>query len=590
MARKYKPKRLPIAALDIETTPGAYGYRPEPICVCIKSNDLRFSVQFWGEDCIEQSIQFLAAQPVKGRLLAHNGGKFDFGYYAHDPGKKRVVGSRLLTSSVTGWETLDTMLLMPTSLKNLGHGSEASKGEMRLSYHRFDATPEEREYVMKYCTLDCEVLLNAYARFCKVFTGDETKACKDTAASNAFSALKKCYPNASPTLWRTTKQFDSTMRPYYHGGIVNTFGPARDVKGKRTMVDANSMYPGAMKNYQHPASNRTVKVINPKLTADGKLQKFGNKIFFITFEGWSSILPHVKESGGLEYGVTGTYFVTSHELQAAMRHKMVRVDSILDAYVFPDTCNFAEFVDTYYGLRQDAKRIGDPVEYVFKIILNSAYGKFGQDPGNYKDTAFELPGCVPEDDLDNYTAWKKVGMTTDMLNIIWEREALIEDDGQKYINVATAASITGASRACLIDAIGAVVHAGGVVEYCDTDSIVFSGPATMNLGQELGQWKIECEIDRVVIAGPKLYAFHIVDAKPGKDWKIASKGVRASAQNIIDLVAGTSDLIYFPEMGSHDVTGTYRTVRRRIRRDSLNREKAVPLIAKNNSRTTYARR
>lgn len=586
MARKYKPKRLPIAALDIETTPGVYGYRPEPLCVCIKSNDLRFSVQFWGEDCIEQSIQFLASQPVKGRLLAHNGGKFDFGYYAHDPGKKRVVGSRLLTSSVTGWETLDTMLLMPTSLKNLGHGSEASKGEMRLEYHSFDATEEQRQYVMKYCTLDCEVLLQAYARFCKVFTGDESKACKDTAASNAFGALKKCYPDAPPSLWRTTKQFDSSMRPFYHGGIVNTFGPARDLVGKFTMVDANSMYPGAMKNYHHPASNRVIKVAAPKLTQEGKLQKFGDRIFFLAFEGWSSILPHVKATGGLEYNVTGTYYVTCHEYQAALRHGMVRLDKLLEVYVFQDTCDFGLFVDTFYGMRMDAKHAGDPVEYVYKIILNSAYGKFGQDPGNYKDTVFASPGQVPEDDLDNYTAWKKVGMTVDMLNIIWEREALIEDDGMKYINVATAASITGASRACLIDAIGAVISDGGTVHYCDTDSIVFEGRATMDLGPKLGQWKVECELARVVIAGPKLYALEIDSGK----WKVASKGVRASAQGIIDLVSGASDLVYHPDMGSHDVHGVYRTVRRTIKRDSLVRTKVHIPIAKSNSSPVRDRR
>ena len=561
-----KKKAVPIAALDIETTPGRFGYRPEPVCVCIKSDDLRFAVKFWGENCIQDSVAFLAAQPVKGKLLAHNGGKFDFGYYLHDPGKKRVVGSRLLTSSVTGWDTLDTMLLMPTSLKNLGHGSE-SKGEMRLDWHHFDATPEQREYIMEYCLQDCAVLLAAYRRFCKVFTGDEQKACKDTAASNAFKALKECYPEAPPSLWRSTKLFDDKMRPYYHGGIVNTFGRARDIVGEYTMVDANSMYPGAMKNYLHPASNRCVDVVNPVLTKDGKLKGFGDRIFFITFQGYSSILPHVKITGGLEYDVTGEYFVSSHELQAALRHGFVRVDKIHAAVVFKDAMSFGTFVDKFYKLRTDAQAEGDPVEYVYKIVLNSAYGKFGQDPGNYSDTVFELPGQCPEDDLENYTEWQRKGITEDRQNVIWEREKLIDDGAQAYINVATAASITGASRACLIDAIGAVLHSGGTVHYCDTDSIVFEGAATMTLGKELGQWKIECELDRLIIAGPKLYAFR--DHK-GK-FKLASKGVRATADQIAALVAGTDDLVYYPEMGSHDVSGTYRTVRRTIKTTSLKR-------------------
>lgn len=542
--------------------------RPEPICVCIVSHELHIRESFWGADCIEQSVAFLNAQPKKGRLIAHNGGKFDFGYYSHDYGKKRVVGSRLLTSSIVGWETLDTMLLMPTALKNLG-GTEGGKGEIKLEWHRLDATPEQREYIIEYCLRDCDVLLNAYKRFCKVFTGDEDKPCKDTAASNAFKALKDFYPDANATLWRTSKTFDDTFRPYYHGGIVNTFGPARDLTGDYTMVDANSMYPAAMRNYQHPASNRHVKAANPKLTAEGKLQGFGDKIFFIAFEGYSSILPHVKKSGGLEYDVTGTYHVSSHELQAAMRWGMVRVDRIIEAFVFVDTQDFGLFVDHYYKLRQDNKKVGDPVEYVFKIILNSAYGKFGQDPGNYSEIVFALPGDKPDDDLDTHTAWARVGVTEDGLNVIWEREKLIGPEDRVFINVATAASITGASRATLIDAIGAVIDAGGAVHYCDTDSIVFEGDATMDLGNDLGQWKVEETLDRIVIAGPKLYALRISTGKKAGKYKMASKGVKASPEQIINLVGGVADLVYCPDIGSFDKAGVYRTVKRTIKRESL---------------------
>ena len=571
-------KPAPIAALDIETTPGRYGFRPVPICVVIVCESERWVFRHWGIDCIEKAQTFLAARPTKGRLLAHNGGKFDFGYYTHGEGKKRVIGSRLLTSEVCGWKTLDTMLLMPTALKNLGHGGE-EKGEMRLEWHTLDAEPEQQEYILKYCEQDCRVLLAAYKRFCKVFTGDENKPCKDTAASNAFKALQAYYPDLPPTAWKTSKAFDSRMRPYYHGGIVNTFGPARDMTGEYTMVDANSMYPGAMKNFNHPCSNRVVDIINPKITKDGQLKGYGDKLFFISFEGYSSILPHVKENGGLEYDVTGVYYVTCHELQAAMRHGMVRIDKILSAVLFQDSTNMGAFVDDYYGQRRAAQSKGDAAEYCFKIVLNSAYGKYGMDPDNYSEIIFCLPGCPPEDDdAEKYTPWKFKGWTSDDLNQIWERSKIITDNDLNYVNVATAASITGAARATLIDAIGAVLAAGGTVHYCDTDSIVFEGEATMQLGNKLGEWKVECSIDRVIIAGPKLYAFGLPVSIPDgfcgpmrPKWKIAAKGVRASAEQIEALVAGENDLVYHPDMGSFDVTGTYRTVRRTIKTTSLQR-------------------
>jgi hypothetical protein len=219
-------------------------------------------------------------------------------------------------------------------------------------------------------------------------------------------------------------------------------------------------------------------------------------------------------------------------------------------------------------MRQKAKKEKDPVEYVYKIVLNSAYGKFGQDPSNYSDVVFMLPGDLPDDDLDVYTPWKRVGKTDDGFNVIWEREKLIQDSDRAFINVGTAASITGAARANLIDAIGAVINAGGCVHYCDTDSIAFEGAATMQLGSELGQWKIEANLNRLVIAGPKLYAF--CDADTGK-YKVASKGVRTDAQGVIDLVSGCRDLTYFPEMGSFDRAGVYKTVKRTIKSSSLKR-------------------
>lgn len=559
-------RRAPIAALDIETTPGEYGETPIPILVCIVSDDLHFSVSFWGEDCIHQAAQFLSAQKVKGRLLAHNGGKFDYGYFVHDTGNKRVIGSRLLTSEIGGWKTLDTMLLMPTALKNLGDKS-AEKGEMRLEYHRLDATESEREYLIKYCFLDCRVLLDAYRRFCKVFTGDPDTPCKDTAAANAFKALKAHYPDAPASAWKTTKLFDTKYRPFYHGGIVNTFGPARDISGSFTMVDANSMYPAAMKNYQHPCSNRIIDVVNPRLTKDGKLDKFGDRVFFIEFEGFSTILPHVSKTGALEYNVTGVYHVTSHELQAAIRHGFVRVDRVISAHICRDTQDYSDFVDEYYGLRMAEKAKGNAEEYVYKIVLNSAYGKFGQDPENYSEIVFCEMGVTP-DNTEGYSEWKPKGKTEDGVNVIWERSKLLEDDDGAFINVATAASITGAARACLIDAIGAVIHSGGIVHYCDTDSLVFEGAPTMTLGSKLGEWKIELELDRVVIAGPKLYAFK----KAGKDaWKVASKGVRVSADAIVKLVADIEDIVYRPDMGSFDVAGVYRTIKRTIKRSSLKR-------------------
>lgn len=543
-------------ALDIETTKGVYGSRPDPICACLYSDELRISQKFWGEDCITQSHAYLASIKKKCLIIAHNGGKFDFGFYTYEPGDMRVIGSRVLQATLGGHKTLDTFLLMPTALKNLG-----AKGESNFDAHHLDCSEEERESILEYCLQDCKVLLAAYRRFCKVFTGDEYKHCKPTAAANAFAELKKATPNAASTLWRTTYEYDSQFRPYYHGGIVNTFGAPRDIEGAFTMVDANSMYPAAMRNFKHPASNRYVTVEKPKLTRDGFVKGFGQKLFFIRFRGWAKLMP-MQGKTGLEYDKTGEYFVTCHELQASLKYGMARVDEVLQVHVFNDEISFAPFVDKFYSMRQECKSKGDPVEYVYKIVLNSAYGKFGQNPDNYKKVAATLEKIAP-DNLKDHSDWEFTGYSIETGMCYWECKS--DPETQSYINVAVAASITGAARATLIEAIGKVMQAGGTVHYCDTDSIAFKGEPTMDLGGELGQWKVEAELDRVCIAAPKLYTFRMVSGK----YKVASKGVRVSANDVIELVAGKKDIEYFPEVGSHDYKGVYRTVPRRIKRETI---------------------
>jgi hypothetical protein len=100
--------------------------------------------------------------------------------------------------------------------------------------------------------------------------------------------------------------------------------------------------------------------------------------------------------------------------------------------------------------------------------------------------------------------------------------------------VATGASITGFQRAQMMGAINEVDQP----YYCDTDSIVCRSKGTLNIGTGLGEWKQECTCDYGAIAGKKLYAFR----QSTKGYKIASKGVRLTAQEIIKIAKGQTVL------------------------------------------------
>ena len=82
----------------------------------------------------------------------------------------------------------------------------------------------------------------------------------------------------------------------------------------------------------------------------------------------------------------------------------------------------------------------------------------------------------------------------------------------------------------------------------------------MNIGNELGQWEIECECDFAAIAGKKLYAFRKNDGK----YKLASKGVRLTAPEIIKIAKGET-VTYVPEAPTFSIKGGIRFTPRKIR-------------------------
>jgi hypothetical protein len=120
---------------------------------------------------------------------------------------------------------------------------------------------------------------------------------------------------------------------------------------------------------------------------------------------------------------------------------------------------------------------------------------------------------------------------------VYERDA---PDDEGFYNVATAASITGYVRAMLWRTICA---SDGVL-YCDTDSLIcerFAG----DIGPNLGQWSLECNVSAAYIAQRKMYALksdEFDDEKQDYKWKTASKGVQLSVEQIVNGVKNKVDL------------------------------------------------
>ena len=147
-------------------------------------------------------------------------------------------------------------------------------------------------------------------------------------------------------------------------------------------------------------------------------------------------------------------------------------------------------------------------------------------------------------------------------------------NAKSYLNVATGASITSAARAQLMAGLAA---ATGPV-YCDTDSIICEElPASLIHENQLGKWKIEATGNMIAVCEKKLYAFFgeksndpKVNAKRIKDYgdatciKIASKGVRLSAHDMLDVARGET-VEYMPTFPTIKPDGRQIYIPRKIK-------------------------
>jgi hypothetical protein len=225
----------------------------------------------------------------------------------------------------------------------------------------------------------------------------------------------------------------------------------------------------------------------------------------------------------------------------------VDIEKIVEIWVAKDTIVFDKYVEKYATEKINAKNNGDRISELFsKFLLNSAYGKFGQNPDNYFDfmlvretdtlpfprrlstSAYNTLSTTLKNDYDsaeeNNGFWEPYEIHGPVS--IWRKPSNLKH----YYDVATAASITSAARAVLLEAMHNAQH----ILYCDTDSLIcgdFNLPVS---DTELGAWKIEHECDQIAIAGKKLYAAFLGD----ECVKMATKGVRLSAQEIVELCNG----------------------------------------------------
>lgn len=534
---KRKPKAAPaFGSYDLETDPFSAGEIPKAFAagVLTPGGDYR---EFWGRNCVFKAVAFMLANP--GRYYAHNGGRFDLDYVlrcgALDFEESEIVrvGGRCVKIQLGDLDLRDSFSLLPVALAKLGTGKKEIEIWKMERKHR----KKHRAEIMEYLRSDCFSLVAALEKFFDRF-GDNL-----TLAGAAWSTARNEFGIRTDSL---SPEEDAELRRFYFGGRVQCFESGR-VEGPLELFDINSAYPFAMLSEHFAGLGwRTEKRI-PKTPGP----------WFVEFTGEAEGLPWI-DGGALSFaGRRGTFFATGWEFHAAR----AKVTGECLVYRPDETITFTDYIRHFFAEKAAAKESGDATGELFaKLMLNSLYGKFGQNPAKYRESIL-----VPLADACDGDDWEVVYESEEAGYGILERPIPSDKLQWSYKHVGVSTSITGFVRAMLAKEISRCRRP----VYCDTDSLL-CGEFRGKTGKELGQWKREGAVDLAFIAGKKMYALHLsghpwtVRKKKTDDvfvsgkgwtsrdgWKVATKGIGREMT--------VEDLIKISEGGTVEIARTAPT-------------------------------
>jgi hypothetical protein len=418
---------------------------------------------------------------------------------------------------------VDTLNYFAGSVASLGQ----SVGLPKLDMPADDAPDAEWKV---YAWRDVEIIRLAFLGFRSFVREQDLGVMQSTLASQSFSAFRHRFMRHQIAA-HDNEEALLLERRAFHGGRTESFWRGH-AHGPLYKLDINSMYPAIMAKEKLGYSFETYFPIFVKswwekarrtdraIVAEVEIQT-DEPVYGIVYEG-KLVFP------------VGTFWttLTTPEIDYAAEHGHIK--RIGAFAIHKRDVLFKDFVDHFYGLRLEYRTAGNATyDYMAKILMNSCYGKWGQNGRKWIET----------DEYDWPDTWdyghegyieKPDG---ELVKLRWRlgRVQMLLTDGESENSVPMiAAEITAYGRVQLWK----LAKKAGIenVYYADTDSLVVNETGYHALRAEidptlLGAVKLEATLEYGRFIAPKDYS-----TWAGIPWAIEEKikGVRAKAIRLGD--------------------------------------------------------
>ena len=389
-------------------------------------------------------------------------------------------------------------------------------GLAKLKMPEFSA-PDKEWFV--YCERDTEILFELQKWFIKFLVDNDLGNWKYTLASTSFNSYRHRFmrhPIYIPERSRETY----LARNSYKGGRTECFRIGEYDNGTFYKLDINSHYPSVMLNNHFPTAVEGY-IRNPKKETITRHIMAGGCIASVHLNCEEPYFPIINNTKTCYPIGSFNATLTTGELAFALSQGWVT--DIYEAALYRMRPIFTDFVDFFYNERLKWIEKNDELRsLLFKIMLNSLYGKFGQRGFHDKIIGQQEPGT-----------WE----TSFFIDRVSGDKGLIRQIGRNVIKsskkgegynafVAIASHVTGYAR---IDLYNLILCAGREnTYYCDTDSLIVNGVGLRRLDKfiqpgKLGMLKLEGTSNELSIVAPKHYEFD-------GQWTI--KGIKKNAEKV----------------------------------------------------------
>lgn len=496
------------------------------------------------EKIIEEFLQHIIMISLnkKIKIYMHNLGSFD-GYFIIraiknikdiNLTKVNVIirHNSFYKISIGNITFLDSYKILPEKLDNLCIKFGLSQHKNIIDHEEINVNTIKKNYALikKYIEKDVTSLHTIITEFRKEVLSEYPQLDVfnyTTLSSISYSMFRNYYMKEEiSNSFNFNSEIEAIIRQSYRGGITELYKPKIESNQKCYYYDINSSYPNAMLNF--------MPVGLPEIV---NLNNFNLKNFF----GFIKCIIKVKDTYAPFIGVrnkesiiypTGHFSISifSEELKFAISIQQVEIIKITMAISFKKEKIFKKFVEKNYSMRE---RKGN--SYIYKIILNSLYGRFAlkkekqltdiisiQDFTYYQmifsdvKTLTELPDNKL---LISFTDTKSISQIIKKFYLSEDEKEKIKEINRIYyrkeFNYISAVQLSSAiisyARIELYKLIHSALEAKNDIYYVDTDSIITNHVYTT--GKSLGQLKLIGEINEGVFLAPKIYCIKFVDGK-----------------------------------------------------------------------------